>query len=343
MKKTLVSIALIVLYATSAFAGKGEIFLYIWFDSIPEVVLENFTKETGISVNVSNYDSNEVLFAKLKLAGKGYDVIVPSSDYVALMGRQGMLLPLDKEKLSNFDNLAPSLVNQSFDPGNVFSIPYQWGSTAIGINTGIINPTVVENIADLWKPELNGKLLLPNEPREAFALALKLLGYSLNETNPKHIEEAYQKLQILMPRVRVFDSASPKQALLSGEIPVAVLWNGEAFIANQENPKIKYVYPPEGFNLWLDSMSIPKGAENVDEAYVFLNYLLRPDVAAIISSETGYSSPNAKAMKLIPPEIRSNLIVYPTEEDLQRGEFQDDVGEAIMLYNDYWVKLKSEK
>lgn len=341
MKKTLITIALVLLCAIPCFAGTGELYLYIWSEYIPDEVIENFTKETGIKVHLSTYDSNEAMYAKIKLAGQGYDLIVPSSDYVSLMRRQDLLAPLDKSKLPNFTNLASKFVNQPIDPENKYSVPYMWGSTSIAVNTGMLGNGAVNSIADLWKPEMAGRLLLPNEPREAFTLALKLLGYSLNETDPAHLEEAYQKLKQLIPGVHVFDSNSPKQALLSGEVSVGVVFNGEAYIANQENPEISYIYPPEGFSLWMDSLCIPKDAKNIDEAHAFLNYLLRPDVAAIISTEMGYSTPNAKAMELIPENVKNNPIVYPTEEDAQRGEFQDDLGDAMKLYDEYWTKLKT--
>ncbi|WP_419778295.1 extracellular solute-binding protein [Maridesulfovibrio sp.] len=342
MKKTLLALAIVLFCCTQAFAGSGELYLYIWSEYIPDEVVENFTKETGIKVHISNYDSNEAMYTKVKLAGQGYDLIVPSSDYVSLMRRQGLLLPLDKSKLSNFEYLAPKFTNQSFDPENIYSIPYMWGSTSIAVNSAMLDENTVTSIADLWKPELKGKLLLPNEPREVFALALKLLGYPLNETDPAHIEEAHQKLKSLIPSVRVFDSDSPKQALLAGEVAVGVVFNGEAFIANQENPDIKYIYPPEGYNLWVDSLCIPKGAKNIEEAHAFLDYLLRPDVATIISTEMGYSTPNAAAMKLIPEEVRNNPIVYPSKEIIERGEFQDYLGESMKLYDEYWVKLKTD-
>lgn len=341
MKKTLLAFAMVLFCSMPAFAGNGELFLYIWSEYIPDEVVENFTKETGIKVHMSNYDSNEAMYTKVKLTGQGYDLIVPSSDYVSLMRRQGLLVPLDKNKLSNFANLAPRFTNKSFDPENMYSVPYMWGSTSIAVNTATLGNNKITSIADLWKPELKGRLLLPNEPREVFALALRVLGYSLNETDPAHIEEAYQQLKSLIPNVLVFDSDSPKQALLAGEVAAGVVFNGEAFIANQENPDIKYIYPVEGNNLWMDSLCIPKGAKNIDEAHAFLNYLLRPDVAAKISSEMGYSTPNAKAMDLIPENVRNNPIVYPSEEVIERGEFQDYLGESMKLYDEYWIKLKT--
>jgi spermidine/putrescine transport system substrate-binding protein len=280
------------------------------------------------------------MYAKIKLAGEGYDLIVPSSDYVGLMRRQDMLLPLDKSKLTNFANLAKKFTDQPFDPDNTFSVPYMWGSTAIAVNTATEEGKAVTSFEDLWNPALKGHLLLPNDVREVFTIALKTLGYSLNDTDPAHLEQAFEKLKSLIPAVRVFDSDSPKQALLSGEVSVGVVWNGEAFVANQENPEIKYIYPAEGYSLWLDSLCIPKGAKNLDEAHAFLNYLLRPDVAAAISTEMGYSTPNAKASEFIPEDVRTNDIVYPSEAIAARGEFLDDIGEAMNTYEEYWVKLK---
>jgi len=341
MKKLVFALFVALLLATASPAMAKDLYLYIWSEYIPDEVVQNFTNETGIKVHISTYDSNEAMYAKIKLAGDGYDLIVPSADYVSLMGRQGLLLPLDKSKLPNFANVAPKFANQSFDPSNKFSVPYMWGSTAIAVNTGLLGDNAVTSIADLWKPEMSGRLLLPNDQRECFILALKLLGYSVNETDPAHIKEAYDKLVTLVPGVRVFDSDSPKQALLSGEVSVGVVYSGEGFIANSENPEIKYVYPTEGYSLWMDSLCIPKGAKNIDEAHAFLNYLLRPEVSAVISTEMGYASPIAKVGEFLEEDVRNSDIVYPSDEELARGEFQDDLGEAVKIYEEYWVKLKT--
>lgn len=323
-------------------AAGGELFVYIWSEYIPDEVLADFTRETGIKVNLSTYDSNEAMYAKIKMVGQGYDLIVPSSDYVGLMGREGLLQPIDKGKLANFANLDGKYLDKPFDPGNAYSVPYMWGSTSIAVNTKIIGSEVVRSLADLWKPELKGKLLMPNDPREVLGIGLKLLGYSINEKDPVKIGQAYAKMKELMPSVRVFDSDSPKQALLSGEVAAGVIWNGEAFIANDEDEAISYVYPPEGFSLWVDSFCIPKGAKNVAAAHAFLDYILRPEVGAKISVEMGYSTPNAKAVAFLPAEIKANPIVSPAEEDVARGEFLDNLGDETMrIYNDYWVKLKS--
>jgi spermidine/putrescine transport system substrate-binding protein len=346
--KTILQVACLALLVLIAAVPPGHgadkvLNLYIWSEYIPEEVLADFTKETGIKVNISTYDSNEAMYAKVKLVGKGYDLVVPSSDYVGLMRRQGMLTPIDTKKISNFKFIAPQFTDQSFDPGNSYSVPYMWGSTSLAINTGILAPQTVQKIADLWKPELKGKLLMPNDPREVMGIGLKVLGYSINEKDPEHLRQAYEKLRTLMPMVRVFDSDSPKQALLSGEVAVGLVYNGEAYIANGENKAIQYIYPPEGFSLWLDSFCIPRGAEHVEAAYRFIEYVLQPKVSAMISESMGYSSPNAKVFDLLPAAMKENNIVNPPVQDVARGEFLDSLDEkTLKLYEQYWVKLKTK-
>ncbi len=318
--------------------------LYIWSEYLPEEVLAAFTKETGIKVNISTYDSNEAMYAKIKLVGKGYDLVVPSSDFVGLMRREGLLAPIDTKKIPNFKLIEPRFTNQSFDPGNQYSVPYMWGSTAIAVNTKLVPAETVRTMADLWRPELKGRLLLPNDAREVLGMGLKSLGYSINETNPEHLRQAYEKVQALIPGVRVFDSDSPKQALLSGEVAAGLVYSGEAYVANGENEAIRYVYPAEGFTLWLDSFCLPKGAKNIEAAHAFLDFILRPQVSAVISKEMGYSSPNGKVFDFLPAEMRANPIVNPPAQDVARGEFLDSLDDkTLKLYEGYWVKLKTDK
>lgn len=322
-------------------AGK-ELFVYNWSEYMPDSVLEDFEEETGIKVIMSTYDSNEALYAKIKMVdGAGYDLIVPSTDFVSKMIKDGLLQPLDKSKLSNFGQLDPHILNQAFDPGNIYSVPYMWGSTGIAINTTNPAAATVTSFEDLWKPEFKGKLLLPNDMRGVLAIGLKRLGYSLNETDPAKVKEACALLQELVPSVRVFDSDSPKQALLNNEVVAAVLWNGEAYIASTENEAIRYIYPREGFSLWVDNLCIPKNAANVDNAHTFINYLLRPEVAAFICQGMGYSTPNDGAQALLPEGVRANPIVYPADADVSRGEFEVDLGPAVKTYEECWMQLKT--
>ncbi len=340
MKKLLILLALL-FTASPAPAASNELFLFIWSEYLPDQVVERFTKETGIKVTISTYDSNEAMYAKLKMVGgKGYDLIVPSSDYVSRMMRENMLVELDHSLLPNLKNLDRELVEKMVDSKSEYSVPYMWGSTGIAVNTAEIDPATVTSVEDLWRPEFAGKLIMPNDMRGVLGIGLKSLGYSLNDTDPEHLNQAYEKLKPLISHVRVFDSDSPKQALLNGEVQLGAVWNGEAYIANGEDPAIVYVYPKEGYSLWVDSFAIPKGASNIGQAHMFIDFLLRPEIAKIVCEELGYSSPNAEAVKTLPPEVRKNTIVYPTPEQLSRGEFETDLGEANRLYNDLWTRLK---
>lgn len=341
--KRLVLTFLCLMLAAQALAASKELYVYNWSEYMPDSVLADFTKETGIKVIMSTYDSNEALYAKIRMIdARGYDLIVPSTDFVARMHKEGLLLPLDKSKLTNLGNLDPKLMNQAFDPGNTYSVPYMWGSTAIAVNTKDPIAAGITSFADLWKPELKGKILLPNDMRGVLGMGLKRLGYSLNETDPAKVAEACELLMPLMGNVRVFDSDSPKQALLNNEVQAAVLWNGEAFVASGENPDIRYVYPTEGFSLWVDNLCIPKNAANVENAHLFIDYLLRPEVAAFICQEMGYSSPNLAAQEILPAEVRGDAIVYPAPEDMARGEFETDLGPAVKAYEECWMRLKTQ-
>lgn len=326
--------------AAPALAG-GNVNLYIWSEYLPDAIVEQFTAETGIAVTVTTYDSNEALYAKIKmLDGGGYDVIVPSSDFVSLMRKEGLLLPLDKKLLPNAANIGPRFSDQAYDPGNAYSVPYMWGSTALAVDKEALGQAAPASYRDLAKTELAGRLLLPNDLRGVMGIGLKVTGHSLNDTDPAHLEEAFQFLRTVVGNVRVYDSDSPKQALLGGEVQAAVMWNGEAYVATQENPAIAYIYPPEGYSLWVDSLCIPKTAPDKAEAHALINFLLRPDVSAAISQEMGYATPLPKARELLPDDVRDNPVIFPPDADLARGEFEDDLGPAVKLYEDYWMRLK---
>lgn len=342
MRKILFASLLLLCSSFVIAAEKPTLVLYNWSEYLPKQVLRQFTKETGIPVRYSTYDSNEAMYAKVKtVKGVGYDLLVPSTYYVDRMRREGLLQKIDKAKLSHFGHLNPRLLNQSYDPNNDYSIPYLWGTTGIGYNTDKIPAGRLASWANLWEPTYKNKLLLLNDMREVFSMGLRALGYSINTTDENQIRAAYEKLTELMPNVRVFDSESPKTKFLAGEVVAGMLWNGEVFQASQENPNIRYVYPKEGATLWVDSLVISAGAQNVDAAHQFIDFVLRPEIAKQINEEVGYSSPNLAAIQLLPEKMRNNRAIYPTDEDLQNAKFQTDVGEALSIYDRYWQRLKA--
>lgn len=337
MKLIFVFVALVL----SLFSNEKVLYVYNWSEYMPDSVLKDFTKETGIQVKYSTYDSNEAMYAKVKTIGtSSYDIIVPSTYFVNKMSRENLLVKLDKSKLPNYKNLDTKLLSKPFDPNNDYSIPYLWGSTGISYNANSVKEPI-DSWNNLWNSEYKNNVLLNDDMREVFGMALKILGYSSNSTNPKEIEEAYKKLREILPNVKMFYSESQKQVYLNEEVRIGMNFNGEGFMANEENEAIKYIYPKEGALLWIDSLVIPKGAKNIDNAHVFINYLLKPEVSQVISEEIGYPSPNAKTLELLDEKTRNNRIIYPNEQDLVNSEFQTDVGEALPVYEKYWEMLKT--
>ncbi len=341
MKKRLLSAALL-LCAGSAMAN-GKVVVYNWSEYIEESVLTEFTKATGIEVEYSTFDSNEVMYSKLKLQkGAGYDVIVPSTYYISKMAREGLLQPLDKSKLPELGNLDPALLDKPYDPGNQYSVPYFWGSTAISYNKQLIDGSQLNSWRDLWKPAFKGQLLLTNDVREVFHMALRLNGHSGNSSDPEEIRQAYELLKSVIPNVLVFNSEAPREPYLSGDVNVGMNWNGEVMMANEEDEVLGYVYPKEGAVFWVDSFAIPVGAANVDNAHAFINFLLTAEIAKANAEYTGYSTPNLAAKALLDESLRNNPVVFPPKAAIEAGEFHQDIGdEAIGLMNEYWQKLKA--
>ncbi len=341
MKRVLIVLSLLLLPALAT-AAPPQVVVFNWSEYMPQQVLALFEKETGIQVVYSTYESNEAMYAKIKLLdASGYDVVFPSTYFVNRMREEKLLLPLDKSRLPNFKNLDPTLLDKPYDPGNVYSVPYMWGTTAIAVDAARVNPDTIHSWRDLWRPEFAGRVMLSEDLREVFGMGLRLLGHSGNSTDAGQIEAAYEQLRTLMPNVRLFASDAQKQAFLNQEVVIGMIWNGEAYMAAQENPEIRYIYPQEGPIIWLDSMVIPKNAGNPDQAHAFIDFMQRPEIARMISEEIGYASPNKAAVALLDEAVRQDATVYPPPEIMAKGEFQLDVGEAIMVYEKYWEKLKS--
>lgn len=318
--------------------------VYNWTEYISDDVVDAFTKETGIEVIYSTFDSNEAMYAKLKLMNNrgDYDIIFPSTDFVDKMRKEGMLEPIDHSKLSNFKHLGKAFLDANFDPENKYSIPYLWGSSGIAVNKERIDINDIQSWNDLWRPEYQGRVMLMNDMRDVFIIGLLVLGYPVTTENPQHIKESYEILSKMMSNVRTFNSDAPRMPFLEGETYLGMVWNGEVIMAQDQGmPELDFVYPKEGAIMWMDNMCIPKNAKNQENAHAFIDFLLRPENSAIISEEIGYGSPSEAAKDLLPAEIATNEIIYPSEELLSRASFRGDVSDETMaLYQQYWDRLK---
>lgn len=333
---------LVLCWTGIVFSADNVVNVYSWAEEIPHSVIDQFEKETGIKVNYSTYDTNEVMLAKLRTSKKVvYDVVEPSSYYVDRMRHHDMLEKLDKSKLPNFKNLDPYFLNQPYDPQSEHSIPFVWGITGIFMNKDYFPSSGVTQWSDLTDKKYSNQLMFLDDAREVFSIALRMMSYSINDSDPEHIKQAYLKIKELLPNVRLFNSDAVASILIDEDATVGMAWNGDLFKAHRENSKLEFVYPKDGFEIWVDNFAILKDAPHRENAYAFLNFLMRPDIAKAVSLNINYSTANLAAKKLLPAEVRNNVALYPSHDVLRRGEFQVDMGEkALALYEKYWEQLK---
>jgi spermidine/putrescine transport system substrate-binding protein len=339
--KKFILAGLMIFSSFAAFADNKVLNVYNWSNYLPKDVIVQFEKETGIHVNYSTYDGNDTLYAKLKAdPHAGYDIIVPTSYFIDRMRNEHMLKTLDKSKLPNFKNLDKALLNKPFDPNNDYSIPYFWGSTGIVVDKKYFDPNSIKSWNDLWDPRFKDQLLILDDPHDVFSTALLALGYSANDSDPDHLHQAYLKLKALLPNVKLFNSDAAKVNYIDEDATVGMGYSGDTYQAMQENPDLVYIYPAEGFVVWVDCMAIPKYAPHVDNAYQFMNFLMRPDIAAKLSEELDYASPNSAAKTLLPKAMRENPAIYPDDKILDRAQFEQDSGDLDMIYEKYMEELK---
>ena len=331
------------LISTPAAAEEEKVLnLYAWSEYMPQESLDAFTEETGIKVVYSTYDSNEAMYAKLKLLdGKGYDLVIPSTYFIDQMRSEGMLSKIDKNKITNFNDIKPNLVNLPFDPNNEYSIPYMWGSAGILVNKKYIDPATVTSWADLARPEYKGRLLMPDDMRDGIGIGLMALGKSHNSKNEQEIKAAYEWLLKLKPSVRVFTSNSGIQPMASEETYIGAIWNGEAYLAMEENENLEFIYPKEGGILWIDSFVIPANAEHPENAHKFIDFMLRAENGVLAVDEFKYSTVSQSAQKALPKELQESHVISPSPEDLKNSVVSENLGEANTLYEKYWEMFRT--
>ncbi|MBR0573879.1 extracellular solute-binding protein [Pasteurella atlantica] len=346
MKKWAIALvsSVVLLGATNIVYAKNEVVhLYTWTEYVPEGLLDDFTKETGIKVELSTLESNETMYAKIKLQGKdgGYDVIAPSNYFVSKMAKEGMLQQLDHSKLPVIKDLNPDWLDKPYDRGNQYSLPQLLGAPGIAFNTETYQGRQFTSWADLWKPEFENSVQLLDDVREVFNIALLKIGADPNTTDPAVIKQAYEELLKLRPNILSFNSDNPANSFISGEIEVGQLWNGSVRIAKKEQAPLDMVFPKEGPVLWVDTLAIPKNAKNVEAAHKLINYLLSAKVAKELTLAIGYPTSNIKALTMLPKEITEDPAIYPSAEVLKTSHWQDDVGDAIEIYEKYYQELKA--
>ncbi len=333
--KTLLATATVVSIGTAAQAEE-VVNVYNWSDYIAEDTLDNFQEATGIRPVYDVFDSNEVLEAKLLSGSSGFDIVVPSNQFLGKQIKAGAFMPLDRSKLPNWENLDPTLLRalETNDPGNQYAFPYLWGTTGIGYNPEKVKAVLGEdapvNSWDLvFKPENMEKLAscgvaFLDAPAEIIPSALFYLGLDPNSTSADDLKKAEELLLAVRPHITYFHSSRYITDLANGDICVAAGYSGDVFQAAyraeeaENGVNISYIIPKEGTALWFDMMAIPKDAPNADNAHAFINYIMRPDVIAPITDYVAYANPNKASDELVDPEIRNDPAIYPTDEVLER-------------------------
>ncbi len=330
-------LALSVLLAPSALTAAGVVNLFGWSEYVPQAVLDGFTAETGIKVNFETFASNEELLSKLVAGGGAYDLVQPSDYAAEVMIRRQMLAPLDPAKLPNLKNIDPALMRLPHDPAGAYTVPYMTGTVGIVVNTGKVHEPI-RGYRDIFQPKFKNRLVVLNDSRELVTWALYAQGLAANDVTPANLAKVRPLLAEWVKLVKVFDSDSPKTALLNGDVDIGVVWSGEAAILWTQDRKFQYVLPAEGAHQFIDVLAIPAKAKNRDEAHAFINYILRPEVSRLISAAFPYTNPNLAARKLLTPEELANPASYPKGGRLETFR---DIGKTATVIDKLVTDLKS--
>jgi spermidine/putrescine transport system substrate-binding protein len=329
---------------SEGYSGDNTLTIYNWGDYVDPELLERFEEETGIKVIYQTFDSNEAMMTKIGQGGTTFDVSIPSEYAISKMKEEGLLLKLDHSKLPNLKYIDPRFMNLSFDPDNAYSIPYFWGTVGIVFNPELVGDLTFTSWNDLWDDSLRNQILLLDGAREVMGMGLNSLGYSLNDTDEAHLQEAKAKLLQMTPNVKAIVGDEIKMLLANEEAAVGLVWSGDASEIMDENDKLDYIVPEEGSNLWFDNMVIPKTARNIEGAHQFINFMLDPEVAAQNAEYVGYSTPNDAALALLPEDIATDERFYPNEELTGRLEVYDNLGKRMLAhYNELFLEFKMHK
>jgi spermidine/putrescine-binding protein len=326
---------------SSAGGDEGQLNVYIWSEYLPDSVVKKFEEKTGIKLVIDTYDSNEAIYEKLKSGVAAYDIVVPSDYMVTTLVAEKLVQPLDRSKLTHFDALDPNLLDQPYDPKNVYSVPYLWGLTGLGYNKTKVQGTV-DSWSVLFDEKNKGQISMLDDHRECFGIALKLMGKSLNTTDTKVLEQAAEMLKKQNGLVKAYDSGDFAAKLAAGDVWLAHGYTGQLAKAAQEDPEKRFVVimPKEGGTVAVDNLCITASTKRPDAAHRFINFCLQPEIAAEIANNTFYASANRAARPHIKPELLNNPAVYPTAETLKRCEFIRDLGETTQVYDKLWTEVK---
>ena len=352
MKKymKLLSLSLCVMVTSLLFVGctkdkevSKEINFFNYGENIDEKTLEEFEKEYGIKVNMDTFDDMEAMYQKVKSGGVKYDVVLVSDALIPRMINEGLIQELNKENIPNISQMDENYMDLDMDKGNKYSVPYMFGTVGLIYNKDVVDENV-DSWDILWNEKYKNKVFMFDTYRDTLGAALKKLGYSLNSTNEKEIEEAKNLLLEQREKINpIYGVDNGTTMIPAGETDINMIWSGEGLNLQAENPNLVYVVPKEGANFWIDSLCIPTNAQNIDGAEKFINFVSDKESALRIADEIGYTTPNKEAQFMQPEEIRNNKNAYMPKELMDRCEIYKDLSTDVKkIYDKAWVEIKSE-
>lgn len=338
-------ILLSVLSVVASAADEVVLNVYNWGEYIDQSTIDLFEeKYPDIDVNYTTYDSNEAMYSKIVSGAADYDIIIPSDYMISKLINEDMLAELDYSNIPNYKYIGEAYKNLSYDPDNKYTVPYFWGTVVVIYNSQFVAEEDVkdESLSLLWNEKYAGKILMFDNPRDSFGIALTKLGYSMNSETDSEWQEAAKLLGEQKPLVQAYVMDAIFDKMESGEAWIAPYYAGDALIIQETNPDIEFFMPKEGTNMFFDSMCILKTTEHKKEAELFINFMCEPEIAAMNADTVGYATPNTEAEKLLAPEIIENPLVYPEDEYLKENTevFISLSQKTQMLQSTLWTDLK---
>lgn len=348
MKRFIGLAALLIFVTLLAGCNKSDgekVYVYNWGEYIDEETLALFEEETGITVVYEEFEQNEDMYPKVQSGAVSYDVVCPSDYMIQKMIENDLLYEPNFDNIPNIKYIDRNYLEsaEEYDPGNKYSVPYCWGTLGI-----LYNKSMVDEPIDSWRvlfdEKYSGEVLMINSVRDAFAIALKYLGYDLNSTDENELEAAKAILKLQYPLVQAYVIDQVRDKMIGGEAAIGVIYSGEAIYTSRENSDLEYVVPREGSNVWIDGWVIPKNSKNKENAEAFINFMCRPDIALMNFEYITYSTPNAGAWALIEDEeIKNSPVAFPPQGVLDRCTAFRYLGEDMeSIYIQKWNEVKGE-
>ena len=321
-----------------------EINFFNYGENIDEETIKAFEKKYGIKVNIETFDDMEAMYQKVSSGGVKYDVVLVSDALMPRMIKNNLVQELNKDNIPNISQMDEEYLNLEIDPGNKYSVPYMFGTVGLIYNKDVVKEEV-DSWDILWDEKYKDKIFMFDTYRDTLGVALKKLGYSLNSTDPKEIEEAKELLlsqrELVDP---IYGVDNGTVMIPAGESDINMIWSGEGLNLQDENPNLVYVVPKEGANFWIDSLCIPTNAKNVEGAEKFINFVSDKESALRIADEIGYTTPNKEARLEQPESVRNNPNAYMPKEIMDRCEIYVDLSKDVKrLYDDAWLEIKSNE